>query len=151
MDARSLLVGTFAFFFTLSAWAFDYAQYKTGDLDEILNQKRPDSDVKVLAPQKLRFEVTLVAYAENCNTGFLKRTMVMLGASKEAVDRVPISKCIKVKSAKGRTASLYIQDSVSEFLPKEVSLGRKITVFSDYLFVGKDGPGILLNEYQNGK
>ena len=149
MVTRSLFVCSIAIFFSMNALAFDFARYKNGSLDEILTQKRPDSDIKVLAPQKLRFEVTLTAYAESCNTGFLKQTMVMLGVPKEKVEQVPISKCIKVKSSKGKIATMYIQDSVSEFLPKEVPLGTKIAVFSDYLFLGKDGPGLLLNEFQN--
>jgi len=100
-------IGISAFLAIPAAWgAFNCAQYKPGNLDEILTQQRPASGAKVLAPQKLRFEVTLVSYAENCNTGFLKNTMVMLGAPKEAVERLPVSKCIKVKSAKSRTTSM---------------------------------------------
>jgi hypothetical protein len=135
-----------------AAWgAFNYAQYNPGNLDEILAQPRPESGTKVLAPQKLRFEIVLVAYAVGCDTGFLKRTMIMLGAQKQTVDTLPVSKCIKVKTAKGQTTSLYIQDRVAEYLPKEVPLGTTFNIFGDLLFLGKDGPGILINEFQNKK
>lgn len=131
--------------------AFDYAQYGPGDLDEILAHPRPETGTKVLGPQKFTFEVALVSYARGCDAGFLKRTMIMGGAPREAVDALPVSKCITVKTASGQTASMYIQDHVAEYLPKEVPLGSTFRVFCDFLFLSKDGPGILLNEFRSRK
>lgn len=135
----------------LASAAFNFDQYKPGNLDELLSQERPDSGTKVLTPQKLNIEVTLVSYAERCNTVFLKNTLVMLGVPKDVVAGVPISKCIKVKSAKGQIASLYVQDTVAEYLPDEVPLGSMFNIYSDFVFLGKDGPGILVNEFQSQK
>lgn len=77
--------------------------------------------------------------------------MVMQGIPKETVDTLPISKCIKVKTAQGNSSTLYIQDQVAEYLPKEIPLGGVLRVFVDYIFIGSEGPGILLNEFQAPK
>jgi hypothetical protein len=147
-----LCLGLFFVCHIPSAWAeFNFAQYKPGDLDEILALSRPDSGVKVMMPQKLKFQVTLISYAVGCNTGLLKTTMVMLGASKQFVDGAPISKCIAVKSAKGKTTSICIQDRVSEYLSKEIPLGTMIDIFCDYLFLSKDRVGILVGEFDGRK
>lgn len=147
------IVGSIGFLVFLAApaagWAFNFDRYKPGDLDELLSEQRPASGNKVLAPQKLNIEVTLVSYAVSCNAGFLKRTMIMLGVPREVVAGVAITKCIKVKSPKGQTASMYVQDTVAEYLPGEVPLGSVINVYGDYLFLGKDGPGILVNEFRS--
>jgi hypothetical protein len=131
--------------------AFNFDQYKPSDLDELLSQQRPATGTKVIAPQKLNIEVTLVGYAVKCSTGFLRQTMIMLGVPKEVVAGVAISKCIKVQSAKGQVASMYVQDAVAEFLPGEVPLGSVINVFGDFMFLSKEGPGILVNEFQSRK
>jgi hypothetical protein len=107
--------------------------------------------VRVVAPQKLRFQVTLSEFGQNCDTGFLKKAMIMVGAPKDVVERMRISKCIIVKTAKGTTVSLFIQDQVSEYLPREIKLGERIEIFCDYLYIGKTGPGILVNEFQKIK
>lgn len=135
----------------LASSAFNFDQYKPGSLDELLAQQRPDSGTQVLTPQKLNMEVILVSYAESCNTVFLKNTLVMLGVPKDVVAGVPISKCIKVKSSKGQIASLYVQDAVAEYLPDEVPLGSRFNIYSDFMFLSKDGPGILVNEFQSQK
>mgnify|MGYP003463088609 CR=1 FL=1 len=77
--------------------------------------------------------------------------MMILGAPKQTVDTLPVSKCIRVNTAKGQTTSMYIQDRVAEYLLNEVPLGAMVSVFGDLLFLGKDGPGILVNEFQSKK
>ena len=132
----------------VAAGAFNFAQYNSGDLDQILAAPRPESGVNLLSPQKLRFEVSLLSYAKSCNTKFLNRSMVMLGAPQQMVDTLPISKCIQVKTEKGKNATMYIQDKVAESLPQEAPLGSALNIFGDFLFLSKDGPGILVNEFQ---
>jgi len=130
-----------------SAFGFDYDRYKQGDLDDLRKLYKTETAVKVVAPQKLRFQVVLSGYGETCNTGFLKRAMIMAGAPKEILERTPMSKCITVKSAKGAAVSLFIQDKVADYLPREVKLGENIEVFCDFLYIGKTGPGLLVSEF----
>jgi hypothetical protein len=141
----------YAFFAFSVAHSFDFNQYKQGSLDELLQLPKPATGVDLVAPQKLRFRVVLANYGQACSTGFLKRAMIMLGATKEDVEQTAITKCITVMSEKGSTASLFIQDGVAEYLPKEVKLGQRIDIFCDFLFVGSGGPGLLVNEFQQTK
>jgi hypothetical protein len=131
-----------------SAHGFDYDQYKRGDMDSLMQLPKAAEGVRVVAPQKIRFQVTLSGYGKTCDTGFLKKAMIMVGAPKDVVERTKISKCITVKTAKGASVSLFIQDQVAEYLPSEIKLGEKIEIFCDYLYIGKTGPGILVSEFQ---
>jgi len=92
----------------------------------------------------MKLKVTLVAYAEACKTGFLMKSMSMAGV---ADPNVKITRCIQVRSAKGKQLRLFIQDVVADFLPKEVPLGSALTLFAVHLFTGQDGPGLLVNEF----
>lgn len=151
MKLRTAFFGLVFYSYCWSAWAFNFSQYKHADLDEILKQPRPQTGVTLVAPQKLMLDVSLISYADDCDTGALKTMMVMQGIPKETVDTLPISKCIKVKTAQGNSSTLYIQDQVAEYLPKEIPLGGVLRVFVDYIFIGSEGPGILLNEFQAPK
>jgi hypothetical protein len=126
----------------------NFAQYKPADLDKILAQPRPQKGVRMEGPQKLWFEVKMAAFAESCDATFLKKAMVTLGAKKEMVESVPISKCVKVTSAKGVTTPVYIQDRVAKYLPKDASVGSILIIYCDYLYVRADDLGLLLNDYK---
>jgi len=151
-NPKPWFAGIIASLIISNSHAFNYDQYQPGSLDEILNQPRPAAGVDILtSPKKLRFEVKLTAYAEDCNTGFLKTAMVMLGTPRKSFKNIPISKCIKVKSTQDQIASMYIQDKVAAYLPEEVPLDTPLTIFVDYLFVDGDGPGILVNAFDSTK
>ena len=75
----------------------------------------------------------------------------MGGIAKASVDAVAITRCIKVRTAKERTFSLYIQDVVSGFLPKEVPLGSPITLYVIRIFASPDGQGVVVNEFATDK
>jgi hypothetical protein len=134
-----------------TAYGFDYDRYKQGDIDSLIQLPKAEEGVRIVTPQKLRFQVTLSEYGQTCDTGFLKKAMIMVGAPKDVVERMKISKCITVKTAKGASVSLFIQDQVSEYLSREIKLGEKIEIFCDYLYIGKTGPGILVNDFQKIK
>ncbi|MHB8148895.1 MAG: hypothetical protein ACYDIB_01905 [Desulfobulbia bacterium] len=131
-----------------TAYAFDFNQYKQGDIDTILQMPRPKAGVDIYGPQKLRFRVTLAGYGQPCETGFLKKTMKMVGVPADVVENLPISQCITVKTSKRVPVSLFIQDQVAEYLPKEVKIGQQVDLFCDFLFVGTTSVGILVNEFQ---
>ena len=101
--------------------------------------------------ENFRLDVTLVRQAFDCNTGFLKRAMVMIGIAQDQIDKVPISKCIQVKSPKGEVVQLFIQNVVAEFLAQEVSSGGPVTMFVLLMFMDSNGPGILVNEFDAAK
>jgi len=131
----------------LPAFAFDYARYEAADLDDLMAQRRPRAGVDLHPALPHRLQVTLVSYAEGCRTEFVKRTMVMASIAKDLVDGLKITKCINIRSAKGKQLRVFIQDEVAGFLPKEVPLGTPLTLFVIHLFTKPDGPGLLVNEF----
>jgi hypothetical protein len=132
------------------SWGFDYGRYQAADLDDIIAQKRPATGADVFRALPYRMTVTLSSYAEPCNATFLKRSMIMMGIPKLQVDATPIASCIKVRSATGKAQSVFIQDKVAEFLPKEVPLGSRLMLFVIHLYTDPDGPGLLINEFSIG-
>src|SRR5262245_24969348 len=134
--------------FAGGAAAFDYDKYKPADLDAIAARKPPAGlGVDVFPARSLRFEVTLAAQAAPCATKFLKWAMATSGIAKEFVETVSISRCIQVKSAKGRLFTMYVQDALTEHLEKEVTPGGKLTLYAMLIYFGQDGPGIVVNEF----
>jgi hypothetical protein len=129
----------------LPAFGFDYARYEPTDLDALLTQNRPRAGFDTFPARAVKLEVTLAAYAEPCQTGLLSRVMTMVGVTVNA----QISRCIKVRSAKGAQLSVFIQDQVSDFLPKEVPLGHRLTLFAVHLYATPEGPGLLVNEFKS--
>ena len=152
MKFRRLLrgVAVLAVILASDAAAFDYARYKGASLDEILERQRPPAGADIYRGENLRLDVTLVRQAYDCNTGFLKRTMMMTGIDRDRIDKVPMSKCIQVKSPKGQVVQLFIQNVVAEFLAQEVSLGSPVTIFVLLIFMDTNGPGMLVNEFDAG-
>jgi hypothetical protein len=131
--------------------AFDFARYQAADLDEVLAQRRPQSGLDLYRATPLRLEVKLVSYDEACAANTVPGTMRMLGFSKEQIDGVHVTRCIKVRSAKGKEALLFIQDVVRAHLPGEVKLGGSLTLFAIHLFTAPEGPGLLVNEFEAPK
>jgi murein DD-endopeptidase MepM/ murein hydrolase activator NlpD len=131
-----------------TAKAFDYARYQPADLDALADRKPPvGNGVDVYPVQSIRVDVTLVAPAAPCATGFLTWAMLTSGISKEFVQKVPISHCIQVKSAKGRLMSMFIQDALTPSLAREVPPGGKMTVYAGLVYFDQKGPGIVVNEF----
>jgi hypothetical protein len=133
------------------ALAFDFARYQAADLDDILMQPRPKSGLDLNDAKPLRLEVKLVSYGETCAVQSIPPAMMMLGFAKEQIDGVQATRCIKVRSAKGKEALLFIQDVVRAHLPGEVPLGSPLTLFAIHLFTTPQGPGLLVNEFEAPK
>jgi murein DD-endopeptidase MepM/ murein hydrolase activator NlpD len=129
------------------ARGFDYARYQATDLDALIAQPRPARGVDIHRALPLKLEVTLVSYAESCQTELLRKTMVTAGFSKDQLDGLQVMGCIKVRSAQGKELRIFIQDVVSSFLPREVPLGSPVTLFAIHVFTAPEGPGLLVNEY----
>ena len=129
------------------ALGFDFARYQAADLDALMTQRRPRSGIDLYAAQPLKLRVVLVSYAERCDVGMLKKSLVVSGVVKEQ-DELGVTRCIKVRSGKGTRLRLFIQDVVAEYLPKEVPLGSPLTLYAIHAFTAPDGPALLVNEFR---
>jgi len=133
---------------TDSASTFDYARYQPEDLDALIARKPPAGRGADVFPVKsVRFDVTLAAAATPCQTRFLKWAMLTSGIPKEFVDKVPISHCIQVKSAKGKLLTMFLQDALTDSLAQEVPPGRNMTVYAALVYFAESGPGLVINEF----
>jgi hypothetical protein len=141
-----------AFATVAGAQGFDFASYKPGDLDDILAMPRPKTGADMGNLQKFALAVTLESYAETgcAMAKLLKFSMTTLPTvyPKGFVDSLSMSKCIKVKSPKGATFPLAIQDKVADFLPDEVPLGTEIKLYCVLVLVSADGPGLVVSEFE---
>jgi hypothetical protein len=139
-----------------SASAFDYSHYQPEDLDILIERKPPEGNgVDVFPVRHIRLDVTLAAPAAPCSvtlatqskTDFLKWAMLTSGIEQEWIDRVAITHCIQVKSAKGKQLPMFIQDVLVDSLAKEVSPGGKMTIYAMLVYFEQSGPGIIINEF----
>ena len=147
----AFIIAGLAVLLAAPALAFDYARYKTADLDDLLAQPRPKTGVDLNDAKPYRLEVTLVSYEETCAVQSVAATMRMMGFTPDQIDGVQASRCIKVRSAKGAEVLVFIQDVVRAFLPREVPLGTGLTLFVIHLYTGQEGPGLLVNEFEAPK
>jgi len=69
------------------------------------------------------------------------------GIAKDAVQSTAVTRCIAVKSAKGREYPLFIQDALAGSLAKDVKVGGKLTLYGSLVYFAARGPGIVVNEY----
>lgn len=131
-----------------AAQAFDYASYQAADLD-VLARRKPQLGLgaDIASVQSVRLDVTLAGLADECRTKYLKWAMRKSGIAKDAVAGTPITRCITVKSAKGREYPLFIQDALAGPLAKDVQVGGKLTVYGSLVYFAARGPGIVVNEY----
>jgi murein DD-endopeptidase MepM/ murein hydrolase activator NlpD len=130
------------------AAAFDPARYQPADLDVISARKPPvGRGVDVFPARAYRFDVTLASRAAPCKTDFLKWAMQTSGIEQSQVQSIPISRCIKVRSAKGKVLSVFIQDVLTESLEKEVPQDGKLTLYATLIYFGQEGPGMIVNEF----
>jgi hypothetical protein len=131
-----------------TAAAFDYLSYQAADLDQIARRK-PQLGLGADIPsvQSVRFDATLVEQADECPTKYLKWAMRKSGIAKDAIAGTPITRCITVKSAKGREYPLFIQDALTASLAKDIQPGGKLTVYGSVVYFAARGPGIVVNEY----
>jgi hypothetical protein len=145
---RSALAGLALMLGANAAAAFDYGNYQQGDLDRLARRK-PQLGLGADIPgvQNVRLDLTLVEQADECRTKYMKWAMKKAGIPKDAVKSTAVTRCILVKSAKGRQYPLFIQDALTASLAKEVKVGGKLTVYGSLVYFAARGPGIVVNEY----
>ena len=148
MKILSFLVVIMLFISLSTVHAFEFDQYKPGDLDKLLAMPKIKSGIKMVVPQKLFFRAVLASPLQNCNTDILKRTMIMQGGKKEVVEKMALTKCLNLRSAKGASISVYIEDQVAERLSRQAKPGEVVEVYCSYLFITPAGPTLLVNEFK---
>lgn len=126
---------------------FNFARYKETDLDEFLARRRPVTGMDVYPMAPLKLDVTLASHGGPCASGALKRSLIMGGMPKADADGLQVTNCITVRSAKGRELKVFIQDVVYGFLPGEVPVGDKLSLYAVHGFTSPEGPGLLVNEF----
>jgi hypothetical protein len=130
---------------------FNFARYKETDLDEFLARRRPATGMDVYPRSPLKLDVTLASHGEPCASGALMRSLIMSGMPKADADGLQATSCITVRSAKGRELKVFIQAVVYGFLPNEVPVGDKLSLYAIHVFTSPDGPGLLVNEFLTPK
>jgi hypothetical protein len=133
------------------AFGFNFERYQPADLDTLLAQRRPAKGVDLYPALPLKLTVTLAGYGENCQTDLVMRAMRMSGAPKDQIETVKVTTCINIRSATGKALRVFIQDGIAGFLPKEVPLGKSLTLYVVHLFTDTNGPGLLVNEFKTGE
>ena len=128
--------------------AVEIAEYKQNDLDQLLATPKIKSGVKLVVPQKLHFRAVLASPLQNCNADILKRTLIMQGNKKEDVEKLAISKCQALRSAKGGTLGVFVEDQVGERLVKETKPGMVVEIYATFPFISPTGPTLLVNEFK---
>ncbi|MEK6750326.1 MAG: hypothetical protein AABY83_14170 [Pseudomonadota bacterium] len=137
------------FAMSLHVHAYDMSRYARTSLDDFLTQTPPVKNLTLVAPRKLRVAAYLAGFARTCNTDILQAALTLQGAPRDALDNVSITQCIHATSLLGgHTIPMYIQDRVANHLPKEATIGARITLYVDYLYQGANGPGLLVNEFE---
>jgi hypothetical protein len=136
------------------AQGFHWDSYKAEDIDSIY-----ESDMKLESPsgagqkiwsplRKLHFKSALLAYPQSCKLNNLGYALSVNGVSLQNLP--PISTCIRLKSPKGREFSVFIQDQVGSFLPREVKLGEQVDLYVAYIYADEISKslGMVVNEYK---
>ena len=149
VDRLSAMASVVLILFAVSpAKAFDYDRYQAADLDALAVRKPAlGIGVDVLPAQSVRLDVTLVSQAATCSTKVVKWAMRTAGIAKDVVASTPVSHCVKVKSAKGRTYLIFIQDVLTDGLAREVRPGGKLTLYASLVYSAQRGPGLVVNEF----
>jgi hypothetical protein len=127
----------------LPTWGFDYARYMPADLDKLIEQARPAAGVDIFPARPLLITVALASFSEPCDTRLLKS----VGLGIEWNPAAPVTRCIKVRTAKGRIVKLFIQDKVGDAIPHELELGGVMTLFALLAFADQEGPHLMVNEF----
>jgi murein DD-endopeptidase MepM/ murein hydrolase activator NlpD len=131
--------------------AFDYARYKDTSLDDLMALPRPAKGVDIRDGAPFKLEVTLADAGGACSADVLKKSMLMSGFTQEQIDALGVSHCIKVRAGKGQELKVFVQDILYGFLPREVPVGGKLTLYAIHVFTSTDGPGLLVNEFQTAQ
>ena len=102
-----------------------------------------------MSPVKL--DVTLASHGGPCPSQDFKRALITSGMPKQDSDGLQVTNCITVRSAQGRELKVFIQDVVYGFLPDEVPVGDKLSLYAIHIYTSPEGPGLLVNEFLTPK
>jgi hypothetical protein len=121
---------------------------KPSDLDQLLATPKIKSGVKLVVREKFHFRARLAAPLQNCNADILKRTLIMQGNKKEVVDNLAVSKCQVLRSAKGGSLGVFVEDKVGERLVQETKPGMVVNIYATFPYISTSGPALLVNDFK---
>lgn len=137
---------------------FPWFSYKYADIDAV-----HDADTQVETgvtpgykiwspPKKMHFTATLLSYPESCDLGKLPEFLSMSGTSLDSLPK--ITTCIRIKSAKEREMTVFIQDQLNEYLSRAIKLESQresqLEVYVDYVYASEvdKSLGLVVNEFR---
>ncbi len=149
---------------------FDHASYLTRDADELIanapkvesvlttpegRQMFPKDAVskaamRVIRPEKIRLHVVLAGKPTPIKSdGSIvphENALRIIGWNPPPQARY----IVNVMTQKGKTLRPHIQDVLVEPLVKEVQANGKITLYALLFYYDKNGPGLIVNEFEEG-
>lgn len=147
---------------TQHAFAFDKSRYVSSTLDDLISRSQKMIDEHqhtggielMLPPNSYTIETTLEKMPFPCDSMFLKVALKSLKyyPTDAPDDSLPaINTCIIVKSAAGVSVISFIQDSVAKYIPEELNIGDKITLYAIWLYSADEDklPRLLTNEFSS--
>lgn len=145
--------------FSTSVLAFNYNAYKTISLDDLIVKSKDmvtraghkDGFDIILPPNAYRTTGTLTKMPYKCNTKLLFIALKSLKYTPRNTNEAPaINTCIEISSLFGVKIKSFIQDNVASYIPKELSIGDNIELYSIWVYTGsKDKlPRLLTNEFK---
>lgn len=146
--------------------SFDYASYAPMDLDSLIKatpkaklEGSPKADgfkghpFDVFAPKKIRFVCTLASAPMEIDIasefGSAKNNPYMNSLKALGVENPPsITTALQVKTKRGKTFVIVMQDVLKETLMEEGRENGKIEVYGLHYMNDADGPVIVMSEFK---
>ena len=149
---------------------FDHASYPVRDADQLIaNAPKVESvlttpegremfprgaksqtAMRIIRPEKIRLQVVLAGKPTPIKTdGTIvphENALRVIGWNPPPQARHVVS----VKTQKGNSLRAHVQDVLVGPLVKEVQAGGKVTLYALLYYYDKDGPGLIVNEFQEG-
>jgi len=141
---------------SFGAYGFNTSSYQNETLNNIIKRSNvivdlhgDDKGIEIIRPTARVFlKENLAKMPYKCSSDGLLKIMKVAGFN--ANNFPPINYCIDIKSKSGVTAIFYVQDSLVEFINKEVKVGDNVKLWA--LWVYSNGfdrlPRFLVNGYE---
>lgn len=106
--------------------------------------------MRIISPEKIRLQVVLLEKPTPLKTdGAIiphENALRIIGWNPPPQARHVVS----VKTQKGNSLRVHVQDVLVDPLVKEVQVGGKVTLYALLYYFDKNGPGLIVNEFKEG-
>jgi hypothetical protein len=125
---------------------FDHDSYLATSLEEIYASAPKITEGADLFFKKRQFVVKLEEPPAKCPDGWIRKVFQILGVAEPP----PVTHCIKVASAEGRTAEIHVQDVLVDALREEIPVGGSLRIYAVYLYFNghTQQAGFVMNEFE---